>query len=412
MIRTVIRGLWSSTSLRIAAGYSVSGAAFAGAMLLLARGLPKPEYGLLGLVVAILNLTSRTAPMGADGIVNRHRIDPGPRFLGRVIVIAVVFGAVATALSQLIYSLDAATLGLIFGGTVVGAASFVASSQFQAEEKFGVSLLLNQGSNFVLLAAALIVLLAGAQTALVPLVFFVGGFALTAVLGWGALLLSRGTDPEPGEEYNWAEAVSYWGVAGGALFLHHLDRLLTPELLSFEALATFNVLAAIVGAPFHMLELGVGYTLLPRLRRAATPSERRRLILREGMVTSAAYLGLAILLLFATPWIVELFVGDKYVLSTGLIVAALYLGLLRLSSGYAKTIVKSIGTTADLIKLNVFSWVSIVLAAGGAAVGAAWGLEGLLYGLGVGWIGHSAAGFGLGLRHLREPTNQGEAAGK
>jgi O-antigen/teichoic acid export membrane protein len=411
MIRTVIRGLWTSTSLRIAAGYSVSGAAFAGAMLLLARGLPKPEYGLLGLVVAILNLTSRTAPMGADGIVNRHRMDPGPRFLGRVLLIAAAFGAVVTAFSQLIYDLDATTLGLIFAGTVVGAASFVASSQFQAEEKFGVSLLLNQGSNFVLLAAALVVLLAGAQTAFVPLVFFVGGFALTAVVGWGALLASRGTHPEPGEEYNWAEAVSYWGVAGGALFLHHLDRLLTPELLSFEALATFNVLAAIVGAPFHMLELGVGYTLLPRLRRAVTPSERRRLILREGLVTSAAYLGMAMLLLIATPWIVRLFVGDKYVLSTGLIVAALYLGLLRLSSGYAKTIVKSIGTTADLIKLNVFSWVSIVLAGGGAAVGAAWGLEGLLYGLGVGWIGHSAAGFGLGLRHLREPRNV-EAIGR
>lgn len=410
MIRTAIRGLWTSTSLRIAAGYSVSGAAFAGAMLLLARALPKPEYGVFGLVVAILNLASRTAPMGADGIVNRHRMDPGPRLLGRVVAAAAAFGAAVTALTWFVYELDEVTLGLIFVGTVVGAAAFVASSQFQAEEKFAVSLLLNQGTNFVLFGAALIVLLLGVTTAFLPIAFFVGGFALTAVLGWGALLRSRGPDPDPGDEFHWGEAVSYWGVAGGALFLHHLDRLLTPELLSFEALATFNVLAAIVGAPFHMLQLGIGYTLLPRLRRAATRADRRRLIRREGLVTSVVYLGTAALLLVATPWIVQLFVGDKYVLPTGLIVAALYLGLLRLLSSYAKTIVKSIGTTADLVRLNVFSWVSIAMAGGGAAVGAAWGLEGLLYGVGVGWIGHSAAGFGLGLRHLKEPLRDTEAS--
>lgn len=410
MIKTTIRGLWTSPSLRIAAGYSVAGAAFAGAMLLLARVLPKPEYGLFGLIVTILNLTSRTAPLGADGIVNRHRIDPGPRLLGRVLATATVFGAVVATISWLVYDLTATNVLLIFVGTVAGAASFVAASQFQAEEKFGISLLLNSGTNFVLLAAAVIAVAFSLTTAFVPIMLFVGGFALTALLGWGALLRNRGSDPDPGEEYHWGEALSYWGVAGGALFLHHLDRLVTPELLSFEALATFNVLAAVVGAPFHMLQLGIGYTLLPRLRRASTLADRRQLIRREGLVTGIAFVGTAGFLLLATPWIVRLFVGDKYILPTGLIVAALFLGLLRLLSSYAKTIVKSIGTTTDLVKLNVFSWFSIALAAGGAAFGAQWGLTGLLYGIGLGWIGHSVAGFGLGARHLKETSNQAEAS--
>ncbi len=134
MIRTAIRGLWNSPALRIAAGYSLAGAAFSGAMLLLARALPKPEYGLLGLVVAILNFTSRTAPLGADGIVNRHRMDPGPRLLGRVLVTASLFGAAITCLSWIVYDLDPRTLALIFIGTLAGAASFVASSQFQANQ--------------------------------------------------------------------------------------------------------------------------------------------------------------------------------------------------------------------------------------------------------------------------------------
>jgi len=396
--------------MRIAAAYSLAGAAFAGSMLLLARALPKAEFGLLGLVVTILNVASRTAPLGADGIVNRRRMDPGPRLLGRVLATASVFGAGVTLLTWLVYELEAPFLILIFAGTVAGAASFVASSQFQAHEKFGISVLLNQGMNFVLLGAAGLALVFGFKTAFVPSALFVGGFFLAAVLGWAALFRSRGPDPDPGENFHWGEALSYWGVAGGAEFLHQLDRLMVPELLSFEALATFSVLAAIVGAPFHMLQLGVGYTLLPRLRREPTVLARRRLIRREGLVTGLAAVGTGALLLVVTPWVVQLFVGDKYVLPTGLIVAGLFLGLLRLVSSYAKTIVKSIGTTRDLVSLNVFGWFSIALAAGGAVVGARWGLEGLLYGIGVGWIGHSLAGFLLGAKHLRKSSNHVEAA--
>ena len=159
-----------------------------------------------------------------------------------------------------------------------------------------------------------------------------------------------------------------------------------PELLSFEALATFSVLAAIVGAPFHMLQLGIGYTLLPRLRKAPTIPARRQLLRHEGLVTTFAAAGTAGLLWVATPWIVRSFLGDKYILPTGLIIVALVLGMLRLLSSYAKTMVKSIGTTSDLVKLNVFSWLSIALAAGGATVGAGWGLTGLLNDVGIGWI--------------------------
>ncbi|MDH3297516.1 MAG: hypothetical protein OEM23_01505 [Gemmatimonadota bacterium] len=402
MLKPAIRSLWSSPALRVAAGYSFAGAAFAGAMLLLARALPKPEFGLLGLVVTILNLTSRTAPLGTDGIVIRNRMDPGPGLLGRLLITATVFGIVVTFFCWLIYELDLLVLALILIGTVAGAASFVAASQFQAYERFGLALFLDQGTNLVLLLAAAGALVFHMTEALIPIAMFTGGFCLTALLGWALLLRARESGPSSGAEFDWREAISFWGVAGGALFLHHLDRLMTPELLSFEALATFNVLAAVVGAPFHMLQLGVGFTLFPQLRREDDRAGRRRLIRREGAVTAIAYTGAASLLLVATPWIVRLFVGDKYVLPTSLIVAALFLGLVRLLSSYAKTIVKAIGTTADLVKLNVFSWFSIALAAGGAAVGATWGLEGLMYGIAIGWIGHSVAGFMLGAKHLTD----------
>ena len=112
-------------------------------------------------------------------------------------------------LSWLDYVLDVSYLALIFAGTVAGAASFVASSQFQANEQFGISVALNQRMNFVLLGAAGRALAYGFTTAFVPSAMFVGGFFLAAVLGWGALFRFRGPNPDPGEEYDWGEAVSY-----------------------------------------------------------------------------------------------------------------------------------------------------------------------------------------------------------
>lgn len=401
MIRLAIRSLWNSPALRIAAGYGMLGVAFAGGNLLLARALPKPEMGLVGLLLALLGFAARTAPLGADGIVNRHRMDPGPRLLGLVLGAAVAFGVVAVIVSRLVYEFEPLILAVLFVGIVLGAASYVASAQYQAREQFGISLLLNQGNNVALLLSAFVVLGLGLQSGIVPILFFVGGFGATAIVGWATLFRSREPVSDSGDPYPWKESLSYAGVGAISLFHLSLDRLLTPELLSLEVLATLTVLLAIVGAPFHMLELGIGYTLLPRLRNAETRRDRRRLVRLEGLVTAAVYAVSAAILLMVTPIIVRLFTGDKYVLSNSLIAAALVVGLLRLVATYAKTIVKAIGTTRDLVRLNVLSGLSVGLAGVGAVVGARWGLEGLLLGLGAGWIGHALAGFSLGAKHLR-----------
>lgn len=385
----------------MAAGYGLLGIAFAGGNLLLARALPKAEMGLVSLLLALLGFAARTAPLGADGIVNRHRMNPGPRLLGIVLRTAAGFGVAVVIVSRLVYEIDLLVLIVLYFGIVLGAASYVASAEYQAREQFGVSLLLNQGNNIALLLSAVVVLGLGLQTGLVPVLFFTGGFGVTAIVGWVALFRSREPELDSGDPYPWKESLSYAGVGAIGLFHLSLDRLLTPELLSMEALATLTVLLAVVGAPFHMLELGIEYTLLPRLRNAATRHDRRRLVSLEGLITTAVYAVTAIALLVVTPIIVRLFTGDKYILSNSLITAALVVGLLRLVSAFAKTIVKAVGTTRDLVRLNVLSALSVGLAWVGAAVGARWGLEGLLLGLGAGWIGHSLAGFSLGAKHLR-----------
>jgi hypothetical protein len=47
---------------------------------------------------------------------------------------------------------------------------------------------------------------------------------------------------------------------------------------------------------------------------------------------------------------------------------------------------------------------SVVVAVLGAVVGARWGLPGVIYGVGLGWVMRASVGMFLAARHLRLPT--------
>ena len=71
----------------------LSGLAFAAANLLLARVLPKEEFGRFALLFAIIMIGQSTGPLGANVIVNRYRIDPGRKLLNQVLVTSAVIMA-------------------------------------------------------------------------------------------------------------------------------------------------------------------------------------------------------------------------------------------------------------------------------------------------------------------------------
>ncbi|MCH7782336.1 tetratricopeptide repeat protein, partial [candidate division KSB1 bacterium] len=109
-----------------------------------------------------------------------------------------------------------------------------------------------------------------------------------ALYAWNKLFGETPRGPDRGAPFVWGEALSYAGVNAAYGLLTQLERLTIPKVLTLDELATFAVLAAIVGSPYRMLQLGVGYTLFPRLRATTTISERRRLICREGLIVAAA----------------------------------------------------------------------------------------------------------------------------
>jgi O-antigen/teichoic acid export membrane protein len=192
-------------------------------------------------------------------------------------------------------------------------------------------------------------------------------------------------------------------VSAAGFLLVQLERLLIPQLLSLDDLALFGVLAAVAMAPFRCLQMGVGFALLPQLHAARTVAARRRLLLQEGgVVVCVLFLG-SVVIWYLTPHIVDWFLAEKYHLSPALVLAALIVSILKVLSAFARATVTALCSTQELAYLNILSWSAVAGAVAGAIFGARWGLTGIIYGVGVGWVCRGLASAYFTLPYFREP---------
>ena len=383
--------------------YGAAGAGFAGANLLLARVLPMDEYALFTLVIALGNLGFSVAPSGVDSIVNRRHLEAGPSLLRRVLAASSTVGIIFTAIGVFGYQLSPLMAALLFISTAAGGAMMVAGAKFQSEHRFGLSLSLIQSPNIVLLFAALTVVAAHGQDAWLAILISSIGFVVAAAVGWVILFRERHEKGHRDSAFPWNEALVFVGLDIAGLTLIQLDRLVIPYVLPISELATYGVLAAIVGSLFRVMQMGVGYTLLPRLRAATTVQERRRLIAHEvGLVGGIMVLGSG-LIWIVTPLVEQAFLAGKYHLTGSLIVAALVSGVVKIANAFTKATVSALATPRELAVVNLLGWASVVLAVAASVFGARWGLTGVIYGVALGWLVRAATGAFPIVKHLRLP---------
>jgi hypothetical protein len=184
-----------------------------------------------------------------------------------------------------------------------------------------------------------------------------------------------------------------------------LDRLIIPYLLPLGNLATYGVLSSVAGSLFRVVQRGVGYTLLPRLRSAASVDERRSLVAREArMVAGAALLG-SLLIWAAMPAVEHWLLADRYHFSGGLVLATLVTGCAKLLQAFTRAAVTALADARELGLVNLSGWASLAISVVAAAIGARWGLAGVIYGVGLGWLFRALAALAIMYRHLR-PVEQ------
>ena len=400
-----VRQAWNSPALRAAAAFALGGVGFAVGNLVLARHLSVEEYGVFALILALLSLAMPLAPAGIDGVVNRRVFASDRWLLSCVLVTSLLTAVVTSVAGSLLYSIGAVLLAGLFVGVVAGGATMLAAAQFQSQHRFTAALVLSQSPNLVLAAAAVLVVVLQVHTALVPLGVYVIGVLIAAAWGWAKLFQEGKSGPTGGGGgLPWGEAFSYAGVSGVGIALLQLERLLIPKVLTLEELATYGVLAAIVGSPYRVLQLGAGYTLLPRLRAAETPAVRRKVLYQEGGIMAFIAIMSAAAILPLAPLFGRWFFAGKYSLSGSLVLAAILTGILKMANGFLKGTVTALADTRQLSYMNLFGWLSVGLAILGGSIGARWGLTGLIYGVGIGWLGRTLAALSLSLPHLRDQS--------
>ncbi len=383
-----------SPSIRTSALFGLTGIGFVGANLVLAKILTPEDYALIALVVAIMGVAVPLGPLGIDGVVNRSLLGATRQLLLHSMGTSLLAGVASYALSFWLYEVGHRLALLVLLGVAAGGVAMVAAAVFQRYQRLTVSLLLAQNGNFTLALAAVAMAALGANGAGYPVAAMVIGYVVAGFVGWGGVRhLSGDASPFP-RPFPWRDSLHYAGVTGAGLLFLQLDRLLIPTLLSLEELATFGVLAAIAIAPFRMLQMGVAFSMLPRLRAAPTVRARRALGLSELRNVGAITLLGSVAVLLLVPWLLDLIFGQKYHVSQALLWAAVVAGILRVLGGFSRGVATAVCTTKQMGVLNTLSWLSIVVAMAGAAVGARWGLVGLIYGTTVGWITRVvAAGF-------------------
>jgi O-antigen/teichoic acid export membrane protein len=385
--------------------YGASGAGFAGANLILARVLPTEQYALFTLFIALGNLGYSLGPAGIDGVVNRRHLEAGPALLARLWPPTVAVGVAFAIAGMVAYDMSPALAALLFLSSAFGGAMMVAGAKFQSEQRFALSLTLLQSPNIVLILAAGATIVAGVTSVWLPALISTLGFIAAAGWGWRVLLTERHHKPNQDSAFSWGEALAFAGLNASGLVLIQMERLVIPHLLPLRQLALFGVLGAIAGSLFRVLQMGVGFSLLPRLRAAHTVLERRRLIAQEARLVGIIVVLGSITIWFITPVVERLFLAGKYHLASSLVLAAIVSGIAKIANAFTKATASALADPRELSLVNMVGWMSVALALGAAFVGARWGLAGVIYGVALGWIVRAVVAYAVILRHLRLPVS-------
>jgi hypothetical protein len=398
--RSAARRLLGSPIIYTAALYAMSGLGFAAANLVLARQLSTPDFALVTLLMALLNVSIPLATAGMDGVVSRYTLDLGPPLLGRVLATSALVGLTTVAVGRAVYGLDALSIAILLPSIVAGGTTYLAAAHLRSRRRFVLSITLAQAATYLFLIAGMAVLFVPVRTP-----GFVLGVVMVGLVAAAAWIWLRYRRKEPAGErgqFPWHDALFYVAAQTAVLLLLSMERLIVPKLLTFDDLATLGVLSAVALAPFRILQMAVGFTLLPQLRAATGGQARRGLVVREAVVCAITVgLGSLVVWSMARP-LAGWFVGDRYEITPMLLLAAIVGGAARVASSIPRSAATALCTTEELGRLAGLTWFAVGCAFLAAWSGSAWGLAGIMYGVAFGGLVHGLAAAIVAAPHLRD----------
>lgn len=372
----------ASGKLRVSAGFLFGAIAFAAGNLLLAGHLPTIEYGTLALILAINAVGTALAPLGLAVMVASNRFPISMRAVKSCTLTSFVVASGAATVGALVYGLNPAALGIIVTVILTGGLIRLVSAGLQRDERYLAATMLSESGNYMLLLGAAVMVLARIEDYMLPLIVVAVAQVVVVAAIWRRLVLHRrATVPEAGQAVRLADSLLLTGSSAAMLLFLQIERLTIPIFLDIEALATFAVVALFAIAPFRPMEVGVYRTLLSSLGRMPDPMERRLLLRREARHTAImlAIVGVAVAVI--TPMVLTHMFAGKYAVGIGTALAAMVGGQLRVVRSFTAAVIAALGGQRTLVWWNVSAWLSVIAVLLGGWAGAAWGLQGFLWGV-------------------------------
>ncbi len=400
-VRAALGGALKSPTLRVSVGYALAGVGWVAANLAMARLLQPEGFGFLTLMIAIVQTAGPLAPLGADGLARRGTLAFDRVTLLRTLLTCAVMAALAGVAGRGLYSLPWVAAVAVFLGAAAGGIATMAASQLQALHRFGVALFVSQAHLWALAAAAAFVLISHeARASLAALAF--GAIYLLIALAGCRWAVARGNHAAlTATAFRWRDALRMVLIQAADTVFYQIDRLLIPRLLNMLELATYGVVTSVAASPFRTLQMGTASTLVPRLRTCRDSQARRALLLEEGKRLAFVSIAGAIAILVITRPVIRIVASGKYPVDQNLVVAMVVMGLARVCDGLGMAMALAAAENRQLGEVGLGSWVTLAIAAGGATLGAHWGLVGVVYGLATGWLIRAGLAAGYGARTWR-----------
>ena len=229
--------------------------------------------------------------------------------------------------------MDVALLAALVVSITAGGTSHVASAVFQSRLRFGLSLASRKALRWRCSPGGPRCLREARSPGCSP----VSSRSTTRPRpAWAGAFSPRTRHPQPGEVHSFLEGLSLLGITAAALILISWNGSDAPAPHA-RSLATFAVVATLVGVAVPHAADGRRLYVAPRLSRASTAASAGSSFVarpRPSWYRGAA----AVLAWFAAPWIVERLLAGKYHLSAALMIAALVSGGVKIADAFATTV--------------------------------------------------------------------------
>lgn len=377
---------------------------------MLAAALPPAQFGLLSLIMALMQFGLSCGPLGLDVVVKRHR----PRITLTLLRsasqnAALVALAIAVAAGAF-YHLDATAVLLLFGGGLLAAGNNIVAGVYQSRGEMGWAMGLAQAPNYVLLLLAVAAWLLSARSAVPILVGVVAGYLATNLLGWTHARKKQVGCIELESRQAFREALASVSIGLALQLLWQLERVAIPKLTSVDDLATYAALAAVVGAPFRATQIGVAFTLIHRLRSAPDAAAARAVLWHEILVAILLVTVSIAGVLIVAPLVFHHFLHDKYVISRPLMIVTLAVGVVRVAESFSTTAVTALGTALSLARVSAMGWMGLAVAIAGATSFSSHGLVGIVFGTLLGWLTLWTGGLLIGIGAFKQRFAAGAIA--